>query len=91
MTNAPASDGEVRTQILNYIADFLLGEDGTQEVGSDTPLLSSGLIDSVAVEELLRFIEEEYELEFEEEELNAENFETVDRIAVLVERKRRAP
>jgi acyl carrier protein len=91
MTNAPASDGEVRTQILNYIADFLLGEDDTQEVASDTPLLSSGLIDSVAVEELLRFIEEEYELEFEEEELNAENFETVDRIAVLVERKRRAP
>jgi acyl carrier protein len=82
--------GDVRAAIRDYIAGFLLDEGTEFDVAFDTPLLSSGLLDSVAVEELLRFLEEDFGIEFEDEELNAEAFETIDVIAVLVEAKRGA-
>jgi acyl carrier protein len=85
-----ATGGDVRGMIRDYITGFILDEDADVEVAFDTPLLSSGLLDSVGVEELLRFLEEEFGIEFEDEELNAESFETIDVIAVLVDAKRGA-
>ncbi len=91
MTQSEPKVPDKRGAIRDYITGFILAEDAGVEVAFDTPLLSSGLLDSVGVEELLRFLEEEFGIEFEDEELNAEAFETIDVIAELMASKQGSP
>jgi acyl carrier protein len=56
------------------------------DVEGDTELLARGL-DSLAVLDLMTFMSERFQLELEEEDFAAENFETVDTLSRLVQRK----
>lgn len=77
----------MRDAIIAYIADDILGEDAPPDLAHDTPLLSTGLLDSLSVEQLLLFLEDEHGVEFDESDYSAENFETVDAIVGLLRRK----
>jgi acyl carrier protein len=55
----------VRNLIIRYIADEILGEDAPA-ITERTPLLSSGLLDSLSVEQLLLYLEDELGVEFDE-------------------------
>ena len=67
----------MREMILNYIREDILGEDTPPDLTAQTPLLSSGLVDSLGVEQLVLFLEEELGVEFEDPDLSAANFNTV--------------
>ena len=68
--------------IARFIDDRLL--DGP--AGGDP--LTQGLLDSLATEQLIAFLEKEYSIAFVEEELIPENFESVSSLAQLVDSKR---
>ena len=51
--------------------------------------LAMGLLDSLAVEQLVVFLEKEFKLTFDDDELVEENFESIDAVVNLVEAKRR--
>ena len=53
--------------------------------------LADGLLDSLAIEQLISFLEQQFALELADEDLVAANFTSVDRVAALVEMKRRPP
>lgn len=67
---------------------FLVDKDKT--ISTDESLLDSGLVDSTAVVELLTFIEGEFGIQVEDEEVVPENFETIEAIVALVDSKRHA-
>jgi acyl carrier protein len=77
----------VKERISAYILEEILGDDAPASLSDDTPLLSSGLLDSLAVEQLLLFLEDELGVAFEESDYSAENFETLDAIDRLVRQK----
>ncbi len=77
----------MKEKITAYILEEILGEDAPASLAHDTPLLSSGLLDSLAVEQLLLFLEDELGIAFEESDYSAENFETLDAIDRLIQRK----
>jgi acyl carrier protein len=77
----------VKREIIAYIADEILGEDAPPDLAEDTPLLSSGLLDSLSVEQLLLYLEDELGVAFAESDYSAENFETVNAIEALVRRR----
>ena len=52
--------------------------------------LEQGLLDSLAIEQLIAFLETRFGITFSDEELVPENFETVNRLADLVDRKRKS-
>jgi hypothetical protein len=52
--------------------------------------LAEGLLDSLAVEQLIAYLEESFDIEFDDEELVAENFATIDVVARFVDSKRTA-
>jgi acyl carrier protein len=52
------------------------------------PLLESGVIDSLGVLDLVAFIETEFKVTVDDEELTPENFQSIARIAAYVEKKR---
>jgi len=52
------------------------------------PLLESGVIDSLGVLDLVAFIETEFKVIVDDEDLIPENFQSIARIACYVEKKR---
>jgi acyl carrier protein len=76
----------MREKIVQYIYDEYV-EDESMEIGDDTPLISSGLVDSFSMVSLKMFLEEEYDIRMTDEEASTEAFDTVSRIMELVQRK----
>ena len=71
------------------VREFLqneLGKDVTG-VGPDDSLLESGMIDSVAVMQLVAFLETTYGIRVAEDDLMPENFDTLGAIAIFVNQR----
>jgi D-alanine--poly(phosphoribitol) ligase subunit 2 len=77
---------EMREQIIEFIRDEYV-EDEDTEIEVDTPLITSGLVDSFSMVSLKMFLEDEYEIKMTDEEANTEAFDTVQAIMALVQRK----
>ncbi len=56
-----------------------------------TSLVTTGILDSVAVFTLIAFLEHRYGIEVGDDELGWQHFESVDAITRLVESKREGP
>lgn len=78
-----------KAAIERFIVDELLFGDTRTTIGSDESLLSSGVLDSLALLRLILFIEEQFGIAVEDGEVIPENFDTLDRIEAFLEGKRR--
>jgi acyl carrier protein len=77
----------LKEQLRQYIlSEFLPGEKASN-LHDDTPLRSSGILDSTAMLNLVSFVEERYGIEVEPHEAVVENFETIDAIAEFIASK----
>jgi len=56
-------------------------------VADDDSLLASRLIDSLTFAELVMFLESHYKVSFDTDDLTPDNFDTLNAIARLLERK----
>jgi acyl carrier protein len=68
------------------MSEFLPGEDPA-ELTDDTPLISGGILDSIATLKLVLFVEEQYGISFEPHEVDKENLDTLSRIMRLLASK----
>jgi acyl carrier protein len=57
------------------------------DLGPDSKLLESGLLDSLQLVELVSFVETRFGVEVELDELTPDNFETARGVAALVDRR----
>jgi acyl carrier protein len=84
MNNTP----NIEESVKNYImVEFLPGEDPAQLTGS-TPLITAGILDSIATLKLVGFLEETFSISLEAHEADAEHLDTIERIASLVRAKK---
>ncbi|MCP4690341.1 MAG: acyl carrier protein [Desulfobacterales bacterium] len=75
-----------REEIKNFIVEnFLFGDDSG--LADDTSFLEEGIIDSTGVLELVTFLEEEFLIEVEDEELTPENLGSINHVAAYLARK----
>jgi acyl carrier protein len=51
-------------------------------------LMAVGFLDSLAVEQMIAFVEETFGITFDDEDLVPENIASIEALAVLVDRKR---
>lgn len=72
----------MKSTILEHVQEEFGGE--TEKINTDTPLLSSGIIDSISALELVEFLESTFNFEFQAHEVDQENLDTVDRIEAFV-------
>jgi len=73
--------------VKEFILDaFLPGED-PRELTESTPLITSGILDSLATLELVSFLERQYGIELQAHEVDASRLGTLDAIARLVRAK----
>jgi acyl carrier protein len=57
------------------------------QFGDDDSLLAAQLVDSLRVAELIVFLEDKYQVTFDNDDLTPENLDTVNAIAAFLERK----
>jgi acyl carrier protein len=80
----------VSEKIKDYLMrEFLPGEN-PDELTTTTPLITGGILDSIAALKLVIFLEEEYGVAFEAHEVNRENLDTIARIVQLLIAKKPA-
>lgn len=82
------------TETMQTVKDFILktflpGEDPSALTES-TPLITSGILDSLATLDLVAFLESQYGLEFAANEVDVSRLGTLTDIARIVEAKRAA-
>jgi len=77
---------ERKQTILDYVVSEYLEEDDDRVIGEDTPLITGGIVDSFSMVSLKRFLEKKYGIQIPDADASPEAFDTVNRIAALVER-----
>jgi len=75
---------EMKDVILEYIVDEYVDEDDDIEVSFDTPLISSGIVDSFSMVSLKVFLEKKYDIRLPDGEATPVAFDTVNSIIELV-------
>ena len=75
---------EIKDVVLEYVIDEYGSEDA--QITFDTPLISSGLVDSFSMVSLKRFLEMKYKISIPDEDASPEAFDSVNKIADLVKR-----
>ena len=76
----------MKEMIIEYIKKEYLDEDEADDMTLDenTPLISSGIVDSFSMVSLKRFLEKKYGVMLPDEEATPQAFDTVTSIIVLV-------
>ena len=77
---------EARSEIKKFINEEFVVEEGVEL--DDADLLEEEIVDSLGIFTLISFIEDKFGVSISPEEINLENFQTVDSITSLVESKR---
>jgi acyl carrier protein/D-alanine--poly(phosphoribitol) ligase subunit 2 len=78
----------MKDMILDYVRNEYLDEDDEDDVDLDenTPLISSGIVDSFSMVSLKAFLERKFDIKLPDDEATPEAFDTVSSIMRLVEK-----
>jgi acyl carrier protein len=79
---------DIKTAIRDFVLkEFLPGEDPA-ELTDTTPLITGGVLDSIATLKLVMFIEERYGITLQAHEVDPEHLDTISQIAELIRSKK---
>lgn len=77
---------DIGTTVSNFISNnFLFNQD--KKIDHSVSLLGTGIIDSMGTLELISFLESKYNIRFDDEELVAENFDSIEKIKEFLSKK----
>jgi acyl carrier protein len=77
-------NNEMIAEIIQFVREEYL-EDESVEINVDTPLISSGIVDSFSMVSLKMYLEDKYDIRMTDEEASTEAFDTVKSICNLVD------
>lgn len=78
---------DIHQTVTDYITSTLLAQNGAAALGLDDNLLLSGMVDSLGVMQLVKFVEDQFAIKVQPGEVTLKNFKTVNAIAGFVGRK----
>lgn len=77
---------ERKNKVREFVVEnFLFGEG--DDLGDDTSFLEEGIIDSTGILELVDFLEEEFDISIDDEELVPENLDSLKNVAAYLKKK----
>ncbi len=78
---------QLKNTIREFIVSHYLPGESSANLRDDTPLLTSGILDSLGALGLVSFIAEQYGVELDVYETSVEHFDRIEDIARSIERK----
>ena len=73
-------------KLFEFFHGLAQNGDQTQDIAADTPLLSSGVLDSLNLFMFISFIEDELGIAVEPDDVVPENFENLNAVCALLAR-----
>jgi acyl carrier protein len=77
---------DIQKTVRDFIQENFIFDPKTV-LANDESLLGAGVIDSTGVLELIGYLEEKFQLQFGDDELVAENFDTILKISTFLQKK----
>jgi acyl carrier protein len=82
---------DIREQVRGFILRTQLPGESPENLRDTTPLITSGILDSLAVLSLAEFLTQTFGVELDVYDTSVEHFDTIDRIARTVGRRQVQP
>lgn len=77
----------MKDKVRQFINEnFLFGAEDNS-LGNDDSFLEQGIIDSTGMLELVNWVQEEFGIEFDDNELIPENLDSINRLAEFIQKK----
>jgi acyl carrier protein len=74
-----------KEQIESGLKEYLIDECGLDDnLGNDSDIFGPGLLDSIEVLNILKFIEQKFDTQFSTFEVSFDNFENINKITELI-------
>lgn len=80
---------DVHELVKSYILDEFLPGEPPELLTDTTPLVTGGILDSIATMKLVAFLEEQFHIKLEAYEMSVDHLNTLTEIVQLVDSKRR--
>jgi len=74
----------IKDQIRQFVTEELAAAKGINQVTDDESLIDNGVVDSLGIFRLVTFLEENFGVKVADEEISAENLQSIDIIEQLV-------
>lgn len=74
---------EIKAKIKTFLSQFF----GNHDLQDDEDIFALGFVNSMFAMQLVLFVEQEFQIAIEDEDLDFDNFRTINAIARLVDRK----
>lgn len=74
---------KIKAKIKNFLSRFFAGH----ELQADEDIFALGFVNSMFAMQLVLFIEQEFQITIENEDLDFDNFRTINAMALLIKRK----
>ena len=78
---------DTEAKIERYLIDEIMMADARTNIDPDQSLISSGVLDSVALLRLILFLEEQFGINVGRDEVVPDNFETINNMKAFIQRK----
>jgi acyl carrier protein len=78
---------QIEEKIRNYIAQNILFSKNGYQYPDETSFLEEGIVDSTSVLELVMFVEENFGLTVDDQDIVPENFDSVSNLAAYIRSK----
>ncbi len=79
-----AEISEIKSKVKAYLFSEFLEEEDYSDLSDKTPLISTGILDSISTLKMVSYLEETYQIEFEAHEVDQDNLDSLDNIANFV-------
>lgn len=80
----------VEQKLRGYILENFLFTDDPKALDNADSFMKKGIIDSTGILEVINFLQDEFGIQVEDEEMVPANLDSVNSIVAFVERKRKA-
>lgn len=79
---------EITEPVKAFILETFMPGENPDALDYNTPLISGGMMDSISTLRLVTFLEEEFDIRIQTEEMNADNLDTLAEITSFVVSKK---
>lgn len=79
---------ETQEQVRNFVVENLLLGEEEESFSNSQSFLDSGLIDSTGILEIISFLEDEYDITIQDDEMIPENLDSVERIVAFLQKRK---
>jgi len=77
----------IQQQLRHFVNEVFLFGQGTDDIAEDDSFMDRGIIDSTGVLELVNFLESQYQITLEDEDLVPSNLDSFRNLTSFIQRK----